>query len=267
MANRVRDINLLSSPDDWKYVKTDQNPADLGTRGIDADELIGNNFWFEGPKFLVLSRHDETHDETPDITHPTAESLKERKKMVHVVMGKVSAVEQLLPCRVNGAPRKLTDYSSIDRVLNVTGYLYQFISLMMGAERFAKWLGYEPCSVGSFRKIAEQRWVIAVQADSFEEEVRFCRNHPKVIPSGMKVASSRVQQLRLFLDEHGVLRVNTLLQHAEIPLSAKEPMLLPKRSHYTTLMVWRTHHRLKHRGVDQTLQKLGRHTGYLRADR
>ena len=52
VANRSRDINLLSSPDNWKFVKGEQNPADLGTRGIDADELVGNDFWMQGPTIL-----------------------------------------------------------------------------------------------------------------------------------------------------------------------------------------------------------------------
>ena len=64
VANRVRDINLLSSPDDWKYVRTDQNPADLGSRGLDADNLIGNDFWFTGPKFLIAGQTDMTQCQT-----------------------------------------------------------------------------------------------------------------------------------------------------------------------------------------------------------
>ena len=52
VANRVRDINLLSSPDNWKYVRSELNPADLGTRGIDADERVGNNLWFQGPALI-----------------------------------------------------------------------------------------------------------------------------------------------------------------------------------------------------------------------
>lgn len=254
VANRVRDINLLSSPEDWKYVRTELNPADLGTRGIGADELVGNDFWFHGPTFLVSGQNDKTSTLTPDITHPTADSLTEHRKIVKVMIERVAEVEKLLPPRKDGSKRKLEDYSSIDKVLNVTSYLYRYIHMKMGEQRFAKWLGHEPDS--SFRKIAEERWVRAVQADHFAKEVNFCRNHPKVIPSGMKVASSKVQQLGLFLDGHGVLRVNTLLHHASIAEDAKEPMLLPKHSHFTSTIVWRAHIRLKHAGVAQTLAEI-----------
>ena len=89
-------------------------------------------------------------------------------------------------------------------------------------------MGYEVWDSGSFRKVAEERWIRAVQADHYGKEVKFCRNQPKVLPTGMKVASSKVQQLGLFLDEHGILRVNTLLHKADLCDGAKEPMLLPK---------------------------------------
>ena len=255
VANRVRDINLLSCPDDWKYVRTGENPADLGTRGIEADDLVGNDLWFHGPSFLVTGRSDETHQE-PDLSHPTPDSLTERRKIVTVAMEKIAAIEQLLPCRRNGCARKLTDYSNIDLVVNIIGHCYKFIRMKIGAARFARWLGYEPSIADSFSMISEQRLVRAVQFDSFAQEIRFCRGNPKVIPSGMKVASSRVQQLRLFLDERGLLRVNTLLTKALIPDSAKEPMLLPKQSYFTKLIIWRAHFTLKHEGVGQTLAEL-----------
>ena len=255
VANRVRDINLLSSPEDWKYVKTDHNPADLGTRGLNADELVGNDLWFEGPTFLISGQTNKTSDDqTLDVSHPTPESLTERRKAVTVGLEKVVAAEQYLPLRKNGKSRRLEDYSNVDQVLNITGYLFKFICKRIGAQRYAKWLGYEPDI--SYRKTAEEHWVKVVQADYYAAEVKFCRDNPKVLPSGMKVASSKVQQLSLFLDGHGVLRVNTLLHHADIAEGAKEPMLLPKRSHLAAIIVWRSHLKLKHAGVAQTLAEV-----------
>lgn len=150
----------------------------------------------------------------------------------------------------------MEDYGSIDRVLVVLGYIYRFIYLKVGDTLFARWLGRESRETECFTMIAEQRLVRAVQHDHFAKEIAFCRGNPKIIPCGMKVVSSKVQQLRLFLDGEGVLRVNTCLGNANIPASAKEPMLLPKQSHFTTLIIWRVHHRLHHAGVAQTLAEL-----------
>ena len=258
VANRSRDINLLSSRDNWKYVRTDLNPADLGTRGLSADALVGNDFWFQGPDFLTNNRSASDIDsDSPDLTKPTADSLRERRKIVNVVIEKVPSLEQILPRRKNGMARRLTDYSNLDQVFNITGHLYKFLSLKLEkvAGGFTRWLGYDSAQE-SFAMIAERSWVRAIQHDYFEDELKFCKDSPKKIPSGMKVVSSKIQQLGLFLDDCGVLRVNTLLKHADVPGLAQEPMLLPKRSHFTSLIVWRAHTRLKHAGVAQTLAEL-----------
>ena len=195
-------------------------------------------------------------DRTFDPSHPTTDSLTERKKIVTVGLEKVNTVDQVLPPLADGSLRKLENYSDINKVFRLTYYLYRFIYYRLGAERFAKWLGYGIADKEGLCKVAQERWIRAVQQDHYAVEVKFCRNQPKVIPSGMKVASSRVQQLGLFLDEHGILRVNTRLQHAQIARGAKEPMLLPKHSHLTVLLVRRAHKGLLHAGVAQTLAVL-----------
>lgn len=39
VANRVSRIRSFSEPDQWQHVTTNQNPADLGTRSFDTQEL------------------------------------------------------------------------------------------------------------------------------------------------------------------------------------------------------------------------------------
>ena len=49
VANRVATIHNASSPSQWKYVNTQDNPADDSSRGVPADSLQG---WIQGPNFL-----------------------------------------------------------------------------------------------------------------------------------------------------------------------------------------------------------------------
>ncbi|XP_041473798.1 uncharacterized protein LOC121422697 [Lytechinus variegatus] len=51
VANRVQLIRDRTSPDQWHYVSTDQNPADHASRGLSASQLCSAN-WFKGPSFL-----------------------------------------------------------------------------------------------------------------------------------------------------------------------------------------------------------------------
>ncbi len=51
VANRVQAIRNMSEPDQWRYIDTSTNPADLATRGITVKALLESN-WLQGPPFL-----------------------------------------------------------------------------------------------------------------------------------------------------------------------------------------------------------------------
>ena len=55
VANRVQLIRKVSSPNQWRYMDTNENPADLATRRLSAQSLAVSD-WFTGPRFL----QDET---------------------------------------------------------------------------------------------------------------------------------------------------------------------------------------------------------------
>ena len=50
--NRVREIQQLTPPSHWYHCCGLDNPADLMTRGLLAEKLVNNNFWFNGPSNL-----------------------------------------------------------------------------------------------------------------------------------------------------------------------------------------------------------------------
>ena len=43
-----------SKKDQWEYIPTKQNPADLALRGIEADSADKVNVWNYGPGFLWI---------------------------------------------------------------------------------------------------------------------------------------------------------------------------------------------------------------------
>jgi hypothetical protein len=52
VANRVQQIKEHTSPDQWKYVTSGENPADIASRGVSVVDLSKNPMWFHGPEFL-----------------------------------------------------------------------------------------------------------------------------------------------------------------------------------------------------------------------
>ena len=52
VGNRVAEIQQITSPAQWRHCVSENNPADLVTRGISAKELMQSNQWLHGPDFL-----------------------------------------------------------------------------------------------------------------------------------------------------------------------------------------------------------------------
>nr|CAI5840395.1 unnamed protein product [Callosobruchus analis] len=55
VANRVSEIQTLTSDSQWRYIGTKDNPADLVSRGAYPHELSTKSLWWNGPQFLSKS--------------------------------------------------------------------------------------------------------------------------------------------------------------------------------------------------------------------
>ncbi|GFS53269.1 integrase catalytic domain-containing protein [Nephila pilipes] len=77
------------------------------------------------------------------------------------------------------------------------------------------------------------------------------------IMKGEKLSnSSKLLNLSPFLDEKNVLRVGGRLQHSELPLSHKHPMLIPNNCNICDLIIDHYHVFYLHTGVEATLANL-----------
>ena len=79
MRNRVKAIKDLGKFT-LRYVPTDQNPGDLGTRGISIVKL--NDFWFKGPNWLSNEMKWPNQPEIVETTDVTEEIIAKRKMLL-----------------------------------------------------------------------------------------------------------------------------------------------------------------------------------------
>ncbi|GFS59592.1 uncharacterized protein TNCV_2581081 [Trichonephila clavipes] len=56
-ANRVSKIHQLSSRDQWHHIASEQNPADVLSRGLLPEELHDDSLWWHGPELLLQSAY------------------------------------------------------------------------------------------------------------------------------------------------------------------------------------------------------------------
>jgi len=52
VSNRVQNIHELTPKAQWRHFPTSQNPADLLSRGISAQDIINSKLWWEGPPWI-----------------------------------------------------------------------------------------------------------------------------------------------------------------------------------------------------------------------
>ncbi|XP_033103145.1 uncharacterized protein LOC117105949 [Anneissia japonica] len=52
VANRAQTIRDLTDINQWRYIRSEDNPSDDGSRGLTAKKLSLNSRWINGPPFL-----------------------------------------------------------------------------------------------------------------------------------------------------------------------------------------------------------------------
>jgi len=138
-------------------------------------------------------------------------------------------------------------YGSRLKLLRVTALVIEFTKILIQKVRDQ---GYpEPkCLSGKDLKSAEELWVKSVQRKVFNNEYNDLLLKRKVL----------LKQLHLFLDQRGVIRCHGRLGKAMIPTCSNNPILLPPKHWFSTLLIRYHHQCVLNDGIRETLNSLRR---------
>ncbi|XP_074645870.1 uncharacterized protein LOC141902130 [Tubulanus polymorphus] len=265
VAHRVGEIQESTTPDQWRYVPTEVNPADLATRGMTVKELVAENMWLNGPEFLLT---DSTNWPKSKISPQSTTDLEIRKdKFVHVT----AVAEPWLDAE---------RYSELIRLKRITAWCLRFVKLLKSRVSLcchgndnrnnSVWTSNDndciKCSSikNSMRRlpvryllvdelnIAENLWIRKAQNDEFSSEISDLQKLNRVSNN------SKILKLNPKIDENGLLRVNGRLQHATyLSRDEREPIILPRHHPITRLIISSYHCELEHNGgVNHVLSNL-----------
>ena len=234
LKNRLIEICSLSSPNDWYHCPGEINPADLLTRGISAEQMTRSSVYYNGPHDLKIKNNLQIIEH---IT-PPQECLKELKKDAKV-----------MTTTTTNTFRNVIDikkYSSYKRLIHITALVIQFINHLRKNQ-----LTLLQCMT-----IAELLWIKEEQHNHFANEIIFIKNIENKIKTKKNEAGNLVKQWSLFLDKKELLRCRGRFEYAEMSYDAKYPIILPKNSHLTTLIIADRHLSLNHAGTKQTFVQI-----------
>ncbi|BET00524.1 Retrotransposon protein [Nesidiocoris tenuis] len=221
VSNRVQQILSNTQIDWWRHIKGVENPADVGSRGIAPAALQHHALWWNGPEWcrLPIEQWPEpsSHlDEIPEMRKTTPVLLS---------LGTTSAFVDIA--------KRHSRYPTFVRVM---AYVCRFLHNSRCTDGSKQQRITGPISALEYSK-ANHQYVRALQR----------HYHPEVFTLPFNELSTELRRLNVFVDAEGLIRVGGRLANAPLPYEEKHPILLPKRSPYTNLLV--NHHHLQNHHV------------------
>lgn len=231
VANRVTEILTSSKVFSWRHIRTEENPADLGTRGCFPQDLIQNQLWWHGPTWLQQPQH--TWPE-PRSFSPTDLEVKKSSTFHILVTHDI-----------------ISRFSSLNRALRVMSLVYRFINRC----RNRKFPTSHDISSGEISQTKTKLIVIS-------QKQHYPKEYDNLSCKALISRKSHILTLSPFKGNDGLLRVGGRLENAGLTYDERHPTIIPDKSHFAELLVRYTHQILLHAEYNVMLRAI-RHSFYV----
>ena len=267
VGNRVQTIRAKTLPESWHHVKSKDNPADIASRSATPKELLNTPSWLNGPDFLWQTELPKKTEDVPPLDENDPEV---RKVTVHAVQ----VQSHRRPLDINIFNR----FSSWFKMKRAVALARKYIDILrtrvlqkrMSPKQNAAEKNSSKAIIVEDLTKAEYLILKNVQQHHFHEEIIELRKldqtkletntELKAKAKRLKQTSS-IQRLDPFLDASGLVRVGGRIRRSDLSLQEKHPIILPKNSHITTLVIRHYHDAVQHQGRLLTLNEI-RQAGY-----
>ena len=215
----------------WHYIKTDENPSDIASRGLSGKDLANSTLWWNGPDFC--SEHELCLPPFPKhLNRDSDDYLSEVIAEKDIVFFACSVPKSLDP---NEFPVSADHMSCLNKLIRIAALCLRFILFKKApVERFSPY--------GNFVNVFEYRralhtLIYVEQKRWFADVFGFLQNY------GQAKKGSQLAHFNPFVEESsGLLRSQSRVQYAELlPDWRKFPIILPQRSNLTLLLIKHYH--------------------------
>ncbi|XP_061716635.1 uncharacterized protein LOC133524567 [Cydia pomonella] len=218
IGNRCSEILTATSRSQWSHVKSEHNPADCASRGISASELSNFELWLSGPAWLKQEVINY------EVLKTVSTQLEERKIHTHLeTVGTESDSEDTM----------WSKYSSLTKLLRVIAYCRRFLKNKRKNHTYLLKSELDEALAIMVKKDQQQAYAAEI------EEIK----------KGKLKKKSQLTSFTPQLDDFGIIRVGGRLQSADLTYDQKHPMLLPKSTWLTQLILRDAHFKTLHGGA------------------
>ena len=215
VANRVQAIRNVSDSSQWKYIESENNPADLATRYMSPDKLMDSR-WMTGPEALWSYT---LRPQPPPVEIALDENDPEVRRQILVNTTTLETHQNLGCARF----RRFSRWSSLRRAI---------ANLVLLAKTYKRQNGEVSnqekvtilCPSVAVLEQASKVLIGAAQREAFATELQaLSLNHEKKsLPK-----ESNLLRLDPFVDADGLLRVGGRVRNSTLVYHEKHPLLLP----------------------------------------
>lgn len=257
IANRRKTIVEGSEINQWAHVDTEENPADLPSRGCSLSDLRDSDLWKYGPKFLLQGM--DCGKSTVDGYKLTPSKLNEeelpeecmKELSVYLASVEVGTKRSQVAFDITKVV-EINRCDSYDKLIGATVRALQFIkNIAQSVGRTLPAISKGINLDGNLRKEAEVVWIQAIQRKYYADLFKLTASPEIKVSQAMR---GFFKEHGIFLDEElNILRVTTRLQDSMHPYEAVYPILLPTKDRFTSLYIRKVHEDNGHAGIPQTL--------------
>ena len=232
VANRVKEILRLTNHTQWSFTPNFLNPADYTSRGLDAQQLVKEKLWWDGPNFMLLDK--KKWPKQSAITRLVAAEIEE------INAGEIQ--KETIVAVANVCTRSSARKTFIKDLLEKYSTWNKLICVLVYVFRFANNCSVAPSDrikstflTASETRRAEEWAIIHAQSEAFGDE-------SSDILRGDLGKASKLRDYLPFYDDNGVLRAKTrLVQSQTLGKQEVRPIILPKNHRVTDLLVMYYH--------------------------
>ncbi|UYV68114.1 hypothetical protein LAZ67_5003091 [Cordylochernes scorpioides] len=217
VRNRVREIQATTNLNDWRFVPSQLNPADLLSRGCPPSQFVQSRWW-EGPEWLKKPKEFWPNSEFS--INPKEINVEENIMKTNINLN-IDYKDWLLTRRSN--------YSLNIRVMS---YVLRFLGKL---KKQSTETG--PLKVSEL-DLAEKKLIRMIQEKVSIEK------------------SNATKSFKILKNTDGLWCVESKLLHGQVPEEFKTPIILPGDHPFVEQLIWEVHLKNGHVGVQFILSKL-----------
>ncbi|XP_035210036.1 uncharacterized protein LOC118184472 [Stegodyphus dumicola] len=232
VSNKVSEIQSLTDPECWFHCSGSEKPTDLLSRGKNAFNLVRSSLWLQGPSWISQPESVWPVNQRINIDEESVQNEARVQTSFHVSVQDVGSSALL----------ELTRFSRLLKVYRITAYVMLFTNNIKRNPVKVK----SPLSSVEISR-AELYWGKVTQRKYFAKETLD-------LSSGKCLEkTSSIYSLNPELDTHDLLHLKGRLQFSDFAFEEKHPWLLPYKDRYSELVIFESHTKLFHAGVEATL--------------